>query len=60
LQPHENEVDNANSADALLPPGAWLVFARRPGKEVRALGGSLMRARSSAIAAAIVYTDSDE
>ncbi len=54
----ENEVDNDNSADALLPPGPWLVFARRPGEEVRALDGSLMRARSNGIAVAIVYTDS--
>src|SRR5450756_1037217 len=37
----ENEVANDNSADALLPPGPWLVFARRPGEEVRALGDSL-------------------
>lgn len=33
------------------------MFARQPGEEVRALGGTLMRARRSGIAVAIVYTE---
>ncbi|HWI84514.1 glycosyltransferase [Ramlibacter sp.] len=44
--------------DAALPAGPWLVFARHPGEEVSALGGSLIRARLSGIAVAIVYTHS--
>lgn len=46
------------SADTALPPGPWLVFARHAGEEISALGGSLIRARMSGIAVAIVYTHS--
>ena len=46
------------AADVALPPGPWLVFARHPGEEISALGGSLIRARLSGIAVAIVYTHS--
>jgi len=51
------EMDGPPAVDA-LPPGPWLVFARRPGEEISGLGGSLIRARLSGIAVAIVYTHS--
>lgn len=55
--PHQPEIDR-QPLDGALPPGPWLVFARHPGEEVSALGGSLIRARLSGIAVAIVYTHS--
>lgn len=41
------EIDRP-AVDVPLPPGPWLVFARHPGEEISALGGSLIRARLSA------------
>jgi GT2 family glycosyltransferase len=54
---HQPEIDR-QTPDAALPAGPWLVFARHPGEEISALGGSLIRARLSGIAVAIVYTHS--
>jgi GT2 family glycosyltransferase len=51
------EIDR-QAADAALPAGPWLVFARHPGEEISAVGGSLIRARLSGIPVAIVYTHS--
>lgn len=53
------EIDRP-AVDVPLPPGPWLVFARHPGEEISALGGSLIRARLSGIAVAIVYTHSGQ
>lgn len=54
------EIENSNDqyAHAVLPSGPWLVFARQPGDEVRAMGGSLIRARRGGIAVAIAYVQS--
>jgi GT2 family glycosyltransferase len=54
---HHSHIDE-QPVDGVLPPGPWLVFARRPGEEISALGGSLVRARLSGIPVAIAYTHS--
>lgn len=51
----ENGNKIRNVAGTFFPAGPWLVFARYPGDEVRALGGSIIRARNAGIAVAIVY-----
>lgn len=52
------EKSDDRSEQTALPPGPWLVFARQPGEEMVALGGSLISARRDNIAVAIVYLQS--
>jgi GT2 family glycosyltransferase len=43
-----------------LPAGPWIVFVRKPGDEILAMGGSLLRARSEGKDVAVVYLNAAE
>ena len=43
-----------------LPAGPWIVFVRKPGDEILAMGGSLLRARSEGKDVAVVYLNAGE